>query len=119
MIVRDSQIREIRKSTHKKFEDDMVVHLHTSFAEETEHYEEDELRELIRRGIDRAFQYDITIAADVSRFIEYMVCYDENFDTDPGMTWTQKILNNKDLSGTKKMDEIDKWDYILWSMDEE
>lgn len=112
MIIRDDQGQTFADNLQKDFEDRMVVHLRTAFAEEAEGWEEDDLREFIRYGIDKAFGYEIKIEADVSRFIEYMFCYGQEFDTDENLEWFQPVLNSQKLTGTQKMDSIDNLNYV-------
>ncbi|HVE57249.1 MAG TPA: hypothetical protein VNB22_10505 [Pyrinomonadaceae bacterium] len=112
MIIREEQQQALAESMQKDFEDRMVVHLRSGFAEEVKDRDELNLREFIQRGIDKAFFYGITIEADVSRFIEYMICYGERFDTNKNVEWVQPPLNSEKLNGTEKMDAIDRLNYI-------
>lgn len=112
MIIRNSQQNTFAADLQKEFEDKMVIHLPAAFAEEAAGWEEGELREFVRRGIDKAFAYQITIENDVSRFIEYMFCYGEYFDQDENYEWVQPVLNSDDLTGTEKMDSLDRLNYI-------
>jgi hypothetical protein len=112
MIIRESHQQVFADDLQKQFEDKMVIHLRAAFAEEAEGREEEELRQFIRRGIDKAFAYEITIEYDVSRFIEYMFCYGEDFDRNKNLEWVQPVLNSEKLAGTEKMDAIDKLNYV-------
>ena len=112
MIIRENQQQTFAVELQNKFEDKMVIHLRKGFAEEVEQWEEDDLREFIRDGMDKAFSYDITIEADVARFIEYMVCYGEGFDHNENLAWFQPVLNSEKLNGTQKMDAVDRLNYI-------
>lgn len=106
--IRSEQIETLRKSVRKEFEDDMVIHLQTSFSSEIEGMSEEELRQEIRSGIEKAEKYDIVISTDVSRFIEYSVCYGSDFDVTDKLKWISEILNDNSLDGTEKMDMIDE-----------
>ena len=35
--------------------------------------------------------------------------YGPNFDTNPKTAWASHILNNKELSGTEKMNRVDEY----------
>lgn len=118
MIIREAQRQEFAKQSQKKFEDKMVVHLNKAFTEEAKNWQEEDLREFIRRGMQKAFSYKIEIEADVSRFIEYMFCYGENFDTSEKLEWFQPVLNSEELDGTQKMDAVDRLNYIALTSDD-
>lgn len=107
IVIRSEQIEVLREPVLKQFEDEMVIHLQAAFAAEIEDMSEEELRATIRLGVKNAEKYDITISTDVSRFIEYMVCYGEDFDVSPELEWISETLNNNMFDGTEKMDEID------------
>jgi hypothetical protein len=112
MIIRENQQQVFADDLQRQFEDRMVRHLPSAFPEEAVGWEEIDLREFIRRGIDKAFAYEITIEHDVSRFIEYMFCYGEDFDRNKNLEWVQPVLNSENLTGTEKMDAVDRLNYI-------
>lgn len=107
MIIRDAQTEELGKSYQKRFVERMLRHLRAMFAEKLADRSDEELRELIRDGIENAADYEITIEYDVSRFIEYMVIFGEDFDIDEKTYWAGNILNKSENSGTEKMNEMD------------
>lgn len=107
MIIRDAQIEELGKSYEERFEERMLRHLRAMFAKKLADRSDEELRELIRDGIENAADYEITIENDVSRFIEYMVIFGEDFDIDEKTYWAGNILNKSESSGTEKMNEMD------------
>jgi hypothetical protein len=63
----------------------------------------DELRLLIDAGIEKAEYYGITAEDDVQTFLEYMLTYSPDFDTDPETSWAGEILCRKDIVGALKM----------------
>lgn len=107
MKIRDEQFTELGKSYEKRFVEKMLRHLRAMFTEKLAPQSDDEVRELIRHGIDNAADYEITIEYDVSRFIEYMVTFGEDFDIEEKTYWAGNILNKKENNGTEKMDEMD------------
>jgi hypothetical protein len=107
LIIRDAQTEELGKSYQKRFVERMLRHLRAMFAEKLADRSDEELRELIRDGIENAADYEITIEYDVSRFIEYMVIFGEDFDIDEKTYWAGNILNKSENSGTEKMNEMD------------
>jgi hypothetical protein len=67
---------------------------------------------MIHAGIVKAESYDITDEVDVERFLECMVRFGLDFDNHPQTSWAGQILQDKSLSGTEKMNQID--DYALF-----
>jgi hypothetical protein len=111
--IRKAQMDALSKYMLKQFEDRMIVHLRSTFPEQTQNVPEPVLRATIRTGIDSAATYDVTDEADVQRYLGCVVLYGPDFDTNPKTGWAGQILCNKDLSGTEKMNQID--DYELFA----
>ena len=70
---------------------------------------ERELRATIHAGIERAEQYDIVSEVDIRRYLESVIVYGPDFDTNPKTAWAGHILHNKALSGTEKMNRVDEY----------
>lgn len=112
MKIRKVQMEELSKAMLKQFEDRMVVHLRSAFPEQTQDLPEPALRATIRSGIDSAAKYDVTDEVDVRRYLECVVLYGPDFDTNPKTAWAGRILKNRELTATDKMNQID--DYALF-----
>ncbi|WP_069472304.1 hypothetical protein [Candidatus Marithrix sp. Canyon 246] len=108
LTIREEQMDVFSQAMLKPFENSMVVHLNNNFPDETREISEGELRVLIQKGIKQAEQYQITLEDDVRRYLEFMVMYDQNFETNPNTAWASEILHAKELDGTTKMDVIDE-----------
>jgi len=108
LIIREEQMSALSQAMLKQFEDRMVVHMSKNFQDETREISEVELRALIQEGIEQAEQYQITLEYDVRRYLEFMVIYGQNFDTNHDTAWAGEILHAKELDGTAKMDLIDE-----------
>ncbi|HEX5747841.1 MAG TPA: hypothetical protein VFZ09_16475 [Archangium sp.] len=108
-----SQMREMGKALQQRFELGAVDYLRTNFADWSELKPDAELFNLIRLAINRARTYGITIEADVLRYLDYMVIYSQEFDTEPATSWAGEILRAQELSGTEKMDRIDAYDEFV------
>ncbi len=107
--IRKEQMETFKDDILRKFEDKMVIHLRSQFPEETKQMEEPELREMIHNGIFHARRYKVTLEIDVSRYLECMMKYGADFDTNPKTAWAGKILHNRMMEGTEKMDRIDDY----------
>jgi len=72
-----------------------------------------ELRKIITQSVSEAQVYGIDDESDVTRFVEYKFLYGYEFGQTKGTLWAKEILNNSELSGTKKMDKIDDYDLSI------
>ena len=107
LVIRNDQIEAFDESMLRSFKNRMVSHLRTACPEETSDMSEEELRALIQGGIDKAESYEIFEDDDVRRFLEYMLILNPDFDQDSSFPEIQEILNDEEMDGTEKMDEID------------
>lgn len=104
LIIRKEQLEVLSQYTLGQFENRMVVHLHTNFSGQIK---ENELRTMVQIGIGRAEKYSIIMEDDIRQYLEYMVIYFPDFDTNPKTAWAGEVLRDKNLSGTEKMSKID------------
>jgi len=107
--IRQAQMDSLSEVMLGQFEDRMLRHLRAACPEETQDISEPELRSTIRAGMDSAAKYDITSEVDIRRYLECVVVYGQDFDTNPKTAWAGHILNNKTLSGTEKMNRVDEY----------
>ena len=80
--------------------------LRSRFTEQLEAVKEPRLRALIRDGIARAKQYQVDKQRDVRRYLECVVQYGADFDTNRRTRWAGRILRTRGESGRAKMDRI-------------
>jgi len=107
LVIRDEQIEALDESMLRSFRNQMVSHLRKACPEETSNMSEEELGSLIQGGIVKAESYEIFEDDDVRRFLEYMLILNPDFDQDSDFPEIQEILNDEEMDGTEKMDEID------------
>jgi hypothetical protein len=77
----------------QKFVDQMVVHLKKFFPKQCEAMGEPQLRDTIQYGIKRAAAYGITAQCDVRQYMNLIVVFGRDFDTDKRLPWASEILN--------------------------
>ena len=65
-----------------------------------------QLNDLINEGIDKAESYEITERKDVLIYLEYVICFGSNFDTDPLFKDLQRVLKTRNLSGEEKINRF-------------
>jgi hypothetical protein len=107
LVIRKDQMKALRASLQKRLVERLLVHVRTAFAGQTEAHKDSELRDLIRRAIEEAYTYGITVEGDVARYVEYTICYGAPFGRTPETEWAVEVLRREDLDGRAKMDAID------------
>lgn len=113
LTIRKEQMDVLSQHMLNQFFDRMEEYLTERFSEQTKALENEQLRELIVQGVEDGEKYDVTDENDVKRFIEYLVEYGRDFGHSPETMWADQFLNNKELTGTEKMNEIDDYDLFV------
>jgi hypothetical protein len=106
LIIRKVQDEQLSQVTRTEFEDRMILHINKHFPTHYEALGEGNCRELIRNGIVRAEQYEITSEIDVARYIDLSVVLGLDFDSDQRHPWAAEILNNPSLKSGAKLQQI-------------
>jgi hypothetical protein len=111
--IREEQMKAFVQAVLLGYEDRMVIHLRSSFPEQTKTLPEHALREMIRTGMNKAEVYEVKDETDVERFLECMVRYGEDFDRDPQTSWAGEILRDEGFNGTEKMNQINDYELFV------
>ena len=88
----------IRKEQMGVLEDRMMVHLQRFFPQQSAALGESGIRETIRYGIERAESYGIVDEGDVSKYLDLMIVFNQDFDTSPETSRAGLILNQEFLT---------------------
>ena len=94
--IRQEQFESLRRANLQKFEDEMVDHLREFFPDQYSMAGEPKIRQMIRYGTQKAATYGIVGQRDVCLFIDVMVEFGSDFDSDPGLPWASAILKDED-----------------------
>jgi hypothetical protein len=97
VIIRADQMRTFHGTALCRFEDEMVAHLAGFSPPLFNAIEEEQLRLVIRFGIDRAQGYGITFRGPIRLYLELMLLFGSHFDTDPQYPWAAEILGDQSL----------------------
>jgi hypothetical protein len=92
LTMRQEQCDVLNSDLRRRFIERMMAHLHRCFPHQCESLEEPALRDLIEWGIQRAASYRIIAERDVCRYIDVMMVFGREFDTDPACAWPPPIL---------------------------
>ncbi len=110
ITIRPEQMKTFSEVEIQKFVDRMITQLRASFPKQVAMIPEAQLRATIRKSIDVASTYGVTDEVDVQRYLEYVVRYGPDFDTNATTPWAGEILRNREMTGTDKMNLIDDYD---------
>ncbi len=92
LTIRKEQEEALSQALSAVFEDQMTVHIKKHFPTHYEALGEGNCRELIRYGIELAATHGFISERDVCKFIDLMICFGVQFDTDAKQTWAAGIL---------------------------
>jgi len=108
LFIREEQREAFRQYMLEKFEYSMLVHLQSSFPEQTEGMTEPHMLDFIRSGIQKAEGYEVVTEGDVQRFLELMLTFSVDFDVNSETPWAAEILGNEHIDGSEKIDRLDE-----------
>ena len=106
LTIRKSQINILNDYVRKNFEIISMQELKEKYPKETNEISNDDLLKMIKAGIEKATQYNIHERSDILEFLKYIICFGNDFDTNPSTKWAGHILLKKDLTGTEKINQI-------------
>jgi hypothetical protein len=98
----------LREARVRSFAEELLPCLRRGFPRETGSLTDAELRRKIHTGIAKGRRFGIVRRDDLARFLCYTICYGDDFETRPELAWAAAILAARDLTGTAKMDRIDR-----------
>ncbi|HEY6345529.1 MAG TPA: hypothetical protein VIY49_28865 [Bryobacteraceae bacterium] len=92
LTIRPEQLAVFSQLEVRKFEQWMLAHLWRFFPRECRAAGDGQVRKTIRYGIERAGGYGVASKRDVCKYIDLMIVFGKNFDTDPRYPWAAQIL---------------------------
>ncbi len=113
LVIRKEQMDALRRDALEKYYCDMETHLRLKFAMETSGLVPEAMRSAIVDGVRRAEDHDITDKNDIRRFLEYLTEYGENFGRSHETAWAGAVLAQDYLTGTEKVDELDRYELFV------
>jgi len=96
--IRAEQLETMRQSSLRDFEDYMVKHLRGFIPRLDKVLGDQGMRKVIRYGIAKAKTYGFTSRACVRFYIETILLFGAEFDTDPQYPWAKQILTDQTIS---------------------
>jgi hypothetical protein len=95
LTVRQVQFAVLSQVEVRKFEDWMLVHLKKFFPRQCTMAGDTRLREMVQHGIERAAGYGLTAKRDVCKYIDLLIVFGRDFDTDRRYRWASDILGKR------------------------
>jgi len=105
-VLKEKQIAAFSEYMHDSFQKKAFLHLKKRYPLSTQNTTDEDLKELINVGINRAAKHKINDRADVLNYLEYCVVYGIYFDSDPNLSGMSKILKIRNLTGAAKMKRL-------------
>jgi len=111
--IRSEQLEVFEQASLKAFEDNMVDYLRDFSPKHAQILDEEQLRAVVRYGIDRAEHHGLTSERSIRIYTETMLMLGGNFDVDPQYPWTAELLGRTEDDQAARVDVIsDKaWEY--------
>ncbi len=106
LVMREAQMTTFEQAAIHNFENRLLEHLKEFFPKHCEILGEDQVRKVIRLGIEQAEQYEVVSERDLHLYVGLMFMLGSYFDQDPQLPWAGKILKDEDI--VDPSDRIDK-----------
>ncbi len=106
LVIRKKQFTAIKEdagSFYAAFETSMISHIKTVFPDQAEVMTDEEIRVLVREGVEKAAAYRIARSENVALFIDLLVGLAPDFDTREDIAWIRDILEDGQLSEDVRM----------------
>ena len=104
--VRAEQLKAFEDAAVQRLEDRMAAHLRELAPQHCNAVGEENLRKVVRTGIERAANYGLTFRGPVRFYLDLMIMLGSDFDTDPQYPWAAAILTDPAISG--QMDRAER-----------
>src|SRR5437588_9782609 len=101
-VIRQAQVEAMLEPMRRRFVEGTRAWLRGKWARKLELVSEDDLRKLIRQGMERALKYGIDTEASMSLFVELMVAVAPDFDDRPEAAWLKGLLENLKVPAQEK-----------------
>jgi hypothetical protein len=111
--IRRKQMAVFEAAALKSFEDRMVAHLVNFSPKHAQVLDEEQLRTVVRYGIERAESYGLTSERSIRIYTDMMLMLGGNFAVDPQYPWAAEILSRTEEDQTTRIDGLFEkaWDY--------
>jgi hypothetical protein len=106
LTIRKAQMAVFETLFARRFRENLKRHVRDEFPTQTQSQDDTTLDKLISDGITRGRIYEITTERDLTLFVDLLFLAGQDFDHSRKMAWARRILLDKNLDGTAKMQAI-------------
>jgi hypothetical protein len=99
--IRKDQMAALTKVEARTVGNRTLDHIRKTYPKEFNALGEDKIQEVIRHGAKRVAKYGFKGNPDVLKFIEVMVLFGRDFDSDPQLPWAAQILRKRKKPAVK------------------
>jgi hypothetical protein len=104
--IRKEQLEALSKVPESVFTEKMMLHIRKHFPSHYEALGEENSRKLIGHGIERGKHHGFISERNACKFIDLMLCFGIDFDTDKKHRWAVEILSKTWINARSKMDAL-------------
>lgn len=97
MKLQQNQMTAFAQAADTDFQERLLVHVRTYFAEQYALLGERQTRDLIAYGVERAQGYGFTREDHICRYVSIMFTIGDQFDTDRALGWPRNILSDPNI----------------------
>lgn len=110
LVIRTEQFTALGKARKEQFIRQLLEHLRNHFADKllAPGVVPEGLEAMVRQGIAKAEKHGIENDTDLRAYLEFQAILGIDFEQGPGLSWAKAILEDKQLSGSSKIDEINQ-----------
>lgn len=110
MKIRPEQMNAMAEYSRRQFQDRLIRDLRREYPEETAQADDDELRAVVVEQIDKAVGYGIVLEDDLAIYVDRAAYYGDDWDS--SLDWVRGILNDEQLDGSAKIEEIRRYEAV-------
>ena len=97
LVIRDSQMTALEQVAVRNFENRLLEHLEEFFPKHCGILGKEQVRKVIRLGLEQAEQYDFVSERNVYLYVGLMFMLGSYFDQDLQLPWAKQILVDENL----------------------
>jgi hypothetical protein len=106
MRIRAEQMEVFQEAARRTFEEEMVFHLGGFSPPLFQVLTANGMRQVVSTGILRATNLTLTLRGPIRLYLEMMLLFGSNFDSDPQYPWVPEILEDRHLPEMMRADRL-------------
>ena len=106
LTIRREQFEKLTHYALAEFVKRMVAHVRKVWPEKVADMNDEKIKKAIENYIEYTRNYHIVREVDVAQFINLAYAFDWDFHIGPVDKWALQILNNNQLVGREKIDQL-------------